>query len=138
MYTIHPYITVRRKDVGSSNHGDNPMRHHKRQQTTHRNVVTVAQLIHRECSAYNKACNNCGKLGHFSKVCRSPKISKVIQDVHGASDSTSECDAYIGMEKSSDNDKTGTKWSENLCVIDKLLNFKLDPGSGINIIYKYD
>ena len=29
-----------------------------------------------KCGAYNKGCNNCGKLGHFSKVCRSPKISK--------------------------------------------------------------
>ena len=48
----------------------------------------------RRCGAY-KACNNCGKLGHFSKECRSPKISKekiryVSQNVHEASDSTSD------------------------------------------------
>ena len=97
----------------------------------------------RKCGAYNKACNNCGKLGHFSKVCRSPKISKgkiryVSQNVHEASDSTSECDVYIGMVKSSDNDKTGLKWSEDLRVNDKLLNFKLDTGSDINIIYRED
>ena len=97
----------------------------------------------RKCGAYNKACNNCGKLGHFSKVCRSPKISKgkiryVSQNVHEASDSTSECDVYIGMVKSSDNDKTGLKWSEDLCVNDKLLNFKLDTGSDINVIYRED
>ena len=63
----------------------------------------------RKCLAFNKACNNCGKLGHFSKVCRSPKMSKgkiryVSQDAHEASDSTSECDVYIGMVKS-DTDK---------------------------------
>ena len=97
----------------------------------------------RKCGAYNKACNNCGKLGHFSKVCRSPKISKgkiryINQNVHEASDSTSECDVYIGMVKSSDNDKTGLKWSEDLRVNDKLLNFKLDTGSDINIIYRED
>ena len=97
----------------------------------------------RKCGAYNKACNNCGKLGHFSKVCRSPKISKgkiryVSQNVHEASDSTSECDFYIGMVKSSDNDNIGLKWSEDLRVNDKLLNFKLDTGSDINIIYRDD
>ena len=96
-----------------------------------------------KCGAYNKACNNCGKLGHFSKVCRSPKISEgkiryVSQNVHEASDSTSECDVYIWMVKSSDNDKTGLKWSKDLLVNDKLLNFKLDTGSDINIIYRED
>ena len=38
----------------------------------------------------------------------------------------------------SDTDKTGVKWSEDLSVNDKLLNFKLDAGSDINIIYKAD
>ena len=42
------------------------------------------------------------------------------------------------MVKSSDNDKTGLKWSEDLRVNDKLLNFKLDTGSDINIIYRED
>ena len=97
----------------------------------------------RKCGAYNKACNNYGKLGHFSKVCRSPKISKgkiryVSQNVHEASDSTSECDVYIGMVKSSDNDNIGLKWSEDLRVNDKLLNFKLDTGSDSKIIYRED
>ena len=97
----------------------------------------------RKCGAYNKACNNCGKLGHFFKVCRSPKISigkirYVSQNVHEASDSTSECDVYIGMVKSSDNDNIGLKWSEDLRVNDKLLNCKLDTGSDINIIYRED
>ena len=59
----------------------------------------------RKCPAYNKAGNNCGKLWHFSKVCRSPKMSKgdiqyVSQDAHETSDSTSECGVYIGMVKS--------------------------------------
>ena len=38
----------------------------------------------------------------------------------------------------SDTDKTGVKWSEDMCVNDKFLNFKLDTGSDINIIYKAD
>ena len=65
------------------------------------------------------------------------KIRYVSQDAHEASDSTSECDVYIGMVKS-DTDKSGVKWSEDLSVNDKLLNFKLDTGSDINIIYKAD
>ena len=65
------------------------------------------------------------------------KIRYVSQDAHEASDSTSECDVYISMVMS-DTDKTGVKWSENLRVNDKLLNFKLDTGSDINIIYKAD
>ena len=43
---IHPYITVRRKDVVNTNHADNPMTHQL--QTTRRNVVTVVQRINRE------------------------------------------------------------------------------------------
>ena len=65
------------------------------------------------------------------------EIRYVSQDAHVASDSTSECDVYIGMVKS-DTDKTGVKWSEDLRVNDKFLNFKLDTGSDINIIYKAD
>ena len=30
---------------------------------------------HQSCPARGKTCNNCGKLGHFSKVCRSKKYS---------------------------------------------------------------
>ena len=96
----------------------------------------------RKCSAYNKDCNNCGKLGHSSKVCRSPKMSKgkirhVSQDAHETSDRTTEFDVFISMVKS-DTDSTGLKWSEVLYVNDKLLNFKLDTGSDMNIIYKDD
>ena len=36
----------------------------------------------------------------------------------------------------SDTDKTGVKWSEDLCVNDKFLNFKLDTDSDINIIQR--
>ena len=65
------------------------------------------------------------------------KTRYVSQDAHEASDSTSECDVYIGMVKS-DTDKTGVKWSEDLSVNDKFLNFKLDTASDINIIQKAD
>ena len=64
-------------------------------------------------------------------------IRYVSQDAHEASDSTSECDVDIGMAKS-DTDKTGVKWSEDLCVNDKFLNFKLDTGSDIHIIQRAD
>ena len=32
----------------------------------------------RACPAYSKACNKCGKSGHFARICRSkPKVGKV-------------------------------------------------------------
>ena len=145
MYTIRPYTTVRRKGMVSTNHISNQMKRKGRQQTRQKGGNGGTAHPPRKCAAYNKACNNCGKLGHFSKVCRSPKMSKwkilyVSQNVHEASDSMSECDVYIGMVKSLDNDNIGLKWSEHmtLCVNDKVLNFKLDTGSDINIIYRED
>ena len=74
------------------------------------------------------------------RKCPNGKYDTSVRTYTKRLDSMSECDVYIGMVKSLDNDNIGLKWSEHmtLCVNDKVLNFKLDTDSDINIIYRED
>ena len=83
----------------------------------------------RACPAFNKSCNACGKQGHFSRVCRSkPKVRYVSRD-----EVSDPAELFVGMVKSGHDTRDG-RWSQNLRVDGKTIAFKLDTGSGVNII----
>ena len=83
----------------------------------------------RACPAFNKSCNACGKQGHFSRVCRSkPKVRYVSRD-----EVSDPAELFVGMVKSGHDTRDG-RWSQNLRVDGKTIDFKLDTGSDVNII----
>ena len=83
------------------------------------------------CSAFNKKklCNACGKPGHFARVCRSkPKVRYVSRD-----QSTHPTELFVGMVKAG-HDTRDERWSQNLRVEGRTIEFELDTGSDVNII----
>ena len=87
----------------------------------------------RACSAYGKACNKCGKSGHFARVCRSkPNDGKVRYVSHyDPTDGTAEM--FVGMVKNA-HTATDNKWTQKLRVDNCTISFKLDTGSDVSII----
>ena len=107
----------------------------------------------RACPAYGKACNKCGKSGHFARVCRSkPKDGKVRCVSHydptdryvSHYDPTDRCvshydptdgtaEMFVDMVKNADT-ATDNKWTQKLRVDNCTISFKLDTGSAVSII----
>ena len=86
----------------------------------------------RACPAYGKACNKCGKVGHFSRVCKmKTKEGKVRYGSLNKSEDKVE-EMFVGMVDA--DVETDLKWTQTLRVGNSTIAFKLDTGSDVNII----
>ncbi|KAJ8888505.1 hypothetical protein PR048_007996 [Dryococelus australis] len=98
------------------------------------------------CPAYGKPCFKCGKLNHFSNMCKNINHIKEVKVAHHHnSDSESEDTFFInGVQvraesayrkvKSVNNLHEVTKWHEVILIEDVKLNLKLGSWSEVNII----
>lgn len=91
------------------------------------------------CRAYGKKCDNCGRLNHFAKMCRSKTIktiSKYSNIDRSSNTNTHEvvhCDAVINSINSSNQ----ASWEVELQISNKSYKFKIDTGSDANVLPFY-
>lgn len=85
------------------------------------------------CPAYMKTCEECGKIGHFKKKCR----SKEVREVQVEYDSASSSDLQLFIINI-DNVNSENCWYENVEFVEQggKVKFKLDTGAQCNVISK--
>ncbi|XP_046857694.1 uncharacterized protein K02A2.6-like [Xenia sp. Carnegie-2017] len=90
----------------------------------------------KSCPAYGKKCNNCQKLGHFAKYCRSQTKNnkKSIHDVDYESDSSAHGIDMVKTAVTSDSDEEHAY----LKINNKTIRVKLDSGAETNVLSKKD
>jgi len=96
----------------------------------------------KSCPAYNKKCNNCNKLNHFSKACKFKKVRAIVgnndescsHSEDSENDITNSVDTLYVNTVSNVSSMSRNYWTELIKVGDILVNFKLDSGSDSNII----
>ena len=109
----------------------------------------------KSCPAYGKSCNNCHKLGHFAKLCRSTNRQhqrKPIRDLeyeenqyeheHGIdtieTTSTSIENKRVASADTNVHELTKNEHASLTFNNNKTLSFKLDTGAETNILTKAD
>jgi hypothetical protein len=90
---------------------------------------------HRECAAFGKTCYKCGKMNHFSNVCKT-KLKNVKDVTKDEESESEEDDLYVSsiVRVGELSKKTKSIWTEVIEVNGKALKFKIDTGSEVNII----
>lgn len=73
-----------------------------------------------QCPAKNAECHNCGKRGHYGRVCRSTAVHEVADCADGL---------FLGELDSGED-----PWLANICVRGKSMTFKLDLGADVTAI----
>lgn len=84
----------------------------------------------RECPAYEKRCNRCGKLNHFETACR----VKEVQEIEDSEDEDGVLVKSINMVKGKVHELDVAAWYENIKIDSKIIKFKLDTGAQVNIL----
>ncbi|XP_071628027.1 uncharacterized protein [Temnothorax longispinosus] len=90
---------------------------------------------YRECPAYGKTCHKCGRMNHFSSVCKA-KV-KNVKNILKDKDSESEDETlYVNsiVKVGEVMKKAKSVWTETVEVNGKVVKFKIDTGSEVNII----
>ena len=93
------------------------------------------QHTHGKCPARGKTCNNCKKMGHFGKMCRT--VHEI--DIGNDSASTGKQvtidevrDNYLKIDSISVG--SNAVWKEYLTINDVNIEFKIDSGAQCNVI----
>ena len=106
--------------------------------------VEVCEHSHfKKCPAYGTSCNNCGKMNHYSRMCKSKRTQRMGRKVHEVelqdSDPENEPNELsIGAIRLKVNTVQSTQWSEKINIQDIPIRFKLDTGSEADILAKKD
>uniref|UniRef100_A0A6P7GZ25 Uncharacterized protein LOC114348674 n=1 Tax=Diabrotica virgifera virgifera TaxID=50390 RepID=A0A6P7GZ25_DIAVI len=90
----------------------------------------------RECPAFNRKCEKCGKLNHFAVACRVRMVRQLEESVEVGPNNSSQGDnnSEFLMYTLSVMDVKSNSWFETVNVINKPVNFKLDTGAEVNIL----
>lgn len=90
---------------------------------------------YRECPAYGKTCHKCGRMNHFSSMCK-VKLSDVKDITRNEKSKSEDEDLYVSsIVKVGELSKLGKSiWNETVEVNGKTVKFKIDTGSEVNII----
>lgn len=99
-------------------------------------LCTYCNYVHPKgrCPAFGKTCAACGKFNHFASVCQQIKqVSDlaVKYDLDCGSD-----DDVLFVDSLNSVDISVSSWTEKLLVHNKIIEFKLDTGSQVNILPK--
>lgn len=86
----------------------------------------------RSCPAYGKQCNNCKKLNHFAKVCKSQRNISVVEN--------EEEEEIFRLGNININGIVKNRWEEEVKCLEtgKTLKLKLDTGAECNVMGKRD
>ncbi|XP_055837326.1 uncharacterized protein LOC129905782 [Episyrphus balteatus] len=99
----------------------------------------------RRCPAYGDECNNCGKLNHWAKKCRSsPKYKKNllenknnynhVHQIQTGNDNHDEGEVFTISTLAGKTECSSKDWSVNAFIDGNLINCKLDTGAQSNVI----
>ncbi|KAJ8023800.1 hypothetical protein HOLleu_36342 [Holothuria leucospilota] len=83
-----------------------------------------------DCWFKDKACNECGKIGHRAKVCRSKKVKQVSDKSKTSEPSTEPSQEYLFNVRS----KKGGPITVQVKVNEKLLTMDLDAGASLSLV----
>ena len=85
-----------------------------------------------KCPARNSTCNNCGKRGHYAKVCLSKLASNIKAVTHDDTEDSDESDYYVASEVTCN--KSRQIYVKCVSVDNVKIQFEVDTGAGVNII----
>lgn len=74
-----------------------------------------------QCAAKNVVCHNCGKLGHYAKVCKSASGVNAVTE-----DSSS---IFLGTVEAGDD-----PWTVDIGIRDSKVRFKIDTGADVTVM----
>ncbi|KAL1444974.1 hypothetical protein MTO96_029405 [Rhipicephalus appendiculatus] len=88
----------------------------------------------RQCPAYGSTCYACGKFGHYASVCRQKQrtVQKKVHVLDQEDDSDKELS--LGSLTVDTVESASSDWFESVEVNGRVVNFKLDTGSDVNIL----
>lgn len=86
------------------------------------------------CPAKAQTCNKCGKVGHFSRVCRTKDVKRVEAKQPTLNEENLLAEAFLGTINS-DKEKQN-KWKANIEIGGANIYFKLDTGAEVTVISK--
>ena len=142
--------------INAARRGGNTRQPYKQQDRQYRNKENEINMCdwcgfsHKRgsCPARGKQCNNCGKLGHFGKVCRSRTTpERTVNAIHtdaqprdrdedettGQQNEEYLQDLYIGALFMENKNNTNL-WYKTINVGGQNITFKVDTGSEANVI----
>lgn len=83
----------------------------------------------KKCPAYRQECKKCGKLNHFARACKNKFVREVCLDEQYVNSISIFNVKNMKLKK-----KYDSCWFEKIKVENKIIEFKLDTGSEVNII----
>lgn len=90
--------------------------------------------VHRyKCPAYGLRCNNCGKLNHYAKLCRSKKIS-LLEEQEEQTGTNSTPDTYHITCLTTNEISVNNSYNVHLSIQNISITFLLDTGADTNIL----
>ncbi|CAL8069840.1 unnamed protein product [Orchesella dallaii] len=96
------------------------------------------EMVREKCPAFGKNCHKCGEDGHFASCCkRLPKEKESSSTSMNRVACSAESSFMLGSLQmdSLDSDQTRAKrWSSEILVDDKPIDFKLDPGADVTAV----
>ncbi|XP_039304646.1 uncharacterized protein LOC120357660 [Solenopsis invicta] len=84
----------------------------------------------RECPAFGRRCNKCGKVNHFEASCR----LKGIQEIEDKEEEEILAIKSLNIVRSKIHQMTVSAWLENIEIENKIIKFKIDTGAQVNIL----
>ena len=87
-----------------------------------------------QCPANGKMCKKCGKLGHFSTMCRSKMVQEIVSEEvwepHVTNGNVEQGKYFLGEV----NESTDSAWMVTLNVEGHDTRFKIDTGADVSVI----
>ncbi|XP_011688911.1 PREDICTED: uncharacterized protein LOC105450661 [Wasmannia auropunctata] len=85
----------------------------------------------KECPAFGKKCNRCGKLNHFEAACRVKRVQE-IEDVEN--EELLATMETLNIVRSKVHQINVSSWVENIEIENRIIKFKLDTGAQVNLL----
>lgn len=131
---IHEVGKTRKEYPAASN---NKNQNYKRQQR--RNTCNRCNIGHGKgkCPAFGKTCNNCQKPNHFAIACRMKKIKSIVTVENDDGEIFLHSVKIVNVNNVNDSKfkfRNRRGWIEFIRVNDKIIAFKFDTGSDVNVL----